>query len=183
MAQVKKKVPYRIRFRGAEYVRADVDIQQVRVPDALKQYISKRFKPLQTALDESQGLASSLARSVDIATMRKTGIRDITDAKEEMLLDQNEIWERIATFNTELANAVGKVEVLHKYLNAAADIAMQYDLLDAKLFNANVEKAKGIVKDLRPVAPTKELDKAFRELVNLDDARERLKKMDEEEEG
>ena len=181
MAQTKKKIPYRIKFRGAEYVLADVDIEQVKVPQALKNYNRKRFLPLQHALDESQGLASSLTADIDVATMRGTGIRDIIDLSEEVLLSKDEVWKRVATFNEKLANAVGKAQTLVKYLGAAADVAAQFDVLDPQLFNMNVAKSERAIKKFRPVTPDKELDQSFRNLLNLADARERLKKLDKEE--
>jgi len=183
MTQVEKKVPYRIRFRGAEYVRADVDPESVYRSRAIRQYNLKRFKPLLTALDESLGLVGDIERALGEAYFRKSGIRDIVDVTESGQLTQPQIWDRIATFNIKLADALGNVEVIQKYLSAAADIAAQYDILDPQFFNMNVEKKKMAAKNFRPVAANKELDKSFRELINLDAARERLKKMDEEEEG
>jgi len=182
MAQTKKKVPYRIRFRGADYVRADVDPNSIYLSKAVKEYTSRRFKPLLTALDESVGLVGDIERALGLAYFRKTGIRDVLDLKEEGLLTKEELWDRIATFNEQLAIALGNVEVVHQYMSAAADIAVKYGLLDQKLFNANVEKQKIGAKDFRPVTTDDELEKSFREETNLEIARERLKKKDEEEE-
>lgn len=181
MTHTKKKIPYRIKFRGAEYVLADVSPESVYRSKAMRDYNLKRFKPLLTPLDESLGLLGDIGRDLGEAYFRKTGIRDIADLSEEGQLTKQQVFARIATFNKKLADALGNVEIIQKYISAAADIAAQYDLLDPQLFNMNVEKKKQAAKDFRPVAPNNELDKSFRELVNLADARERLNKLDEEE--
>ena len=126
--------PRVIKFKGATYVLADVDRDEIEVPQALKKFKKKTMREIQTLADESIGFRGEIERAANRALMRKTGLRELID--KFVSLDS---WSKesskqaraiIENFNKNIAEALAKSELSVDYLNILIDIADQYGLVD-----------------------------------------------------